>query len=108
MVYWSTGHWFHRGSLVAGYWRPVYVLVTQLLVTWLLVVGFAPGYWLAGKPAPCQRSRLRDENKYTSTYTHEADWPAGWQANRPPVNGVDCEMKTNTQAHTHTDTRNVA
>ena len=84
MAYWSTGHWFHRGSLVAGYWRPGYVLVTQLLVTWLLVVvGFAPGYCL---PA-------------------EADWPAGWQASRPPVNGVDCEMKTNTQAHTHTRTR---
>ena len=46
MVYWSTGHWFHRGSLVAGYWRPGYIPVTRLLDTWLLVVGFAPGYWL--------------------------------------------------------------
>jgi len=26
--WWSTGHWFHRGSLVAGYWWPGCVLVT--------------------------------------------------------------------------------
>ena len=39
MVYWSTGHWFHRGSLVAGCWRPGYVLLPGY---WL------PGYWWSG------------------------------------------------------------
>ena len=42
--YLVTGYWFHRESLVAGYWRPGYVLVTRLLVTWFLVVGFAGNF----------------------------------------------------------------
>ena len=74
----SRNQWFTdqlvTGSIV-GHW----LQVTGDLFTYWLPSYRLPGYWLlASHPV------------------------TGWQANRLPVNGVDCEMKTNTQAHTHT------
>ena len=87
-----------NGLLVNTSLVPSWVTGCKLLATWLHTGYPVTGYLVTG----CWlRTRLL-------VTCREADWPAGWQANRPPVNGVDCEMKTNTQAHTHTDTRNVA